>query len=295
MRWKPFHRKSGYINMLQRILAVLSVVSLAMLSACAKPIARTPHISQQELRAEQQKQMKLATEAKLKKQQIVMKKRVEAEQRILRVAPSILKAGAELCGVLIPADEPCLYDVRVDENQKQINAFADGKNIIVTQAMMNFIESDEELAVILGHELAHNMMQHIDAQKTNLVTGALLGSVLDAVAKSQGVNTGSGFSKMGTQVGALRYSKAFEAEADYVGLYITARAGFNINNAAHFWRRMSVRNPDAIYIASTHPSNPERFIALSKTEGEIKYKQKQGMALVPDTKTQKSEIQHVSY
>ena len=54
----------------------------------------------------------------------------------------------------------CSYPVRL-VNDQIINAFADGKNIIVTAGLMRFVESDDELALIVGHELAHNTMEHI--------------------------------------------------------------------------------------------------------------------------------------
>jgi predicted Zn-dependent protease len=148
--------------------------------------------------------------------------------------------------------------------------------------MMSFVRSDEELALVLSHEYAHNVMGHVASQQVNTIAGSLFGLVLDVAAASQGFNTGGGFQDMGGQVGMLTYSAAFEAEADYVGLYIMQHAGYDTSRALEFWRRMGTLNPDSISEAGTHPSTPERFVAMQKTMGEIQYKKSHNILLLPD-------------
>ena len=157
-----------------------------------------------------------------------------------------------------------------------INAFADGKQIVVTRGMLRFIRDDLELAVVVGHELAHNTMGHLQKQMGN----AFLGTILDILAASRGVNTQGAFGNAATLV----FSKEFEAEADYVGLYFTARAGFAIDKAPNFWRRMATANPGGIQrsFGSSHPSTPERFLALEKIVEEIKAKGVAGKELSPE-------------
>jgi len=157
-----------------------------------------------------------------------------------------------------------------------INAFADGRQVMVTRGMLRFVRDDLELAVVIGHELAHNTMKHIEKQTGN----ALLGTLLDLFAASRGVNTQGAFGDMA----ALVYSREFEAEADYVGLYFTARAGHDIEAAPNFWRRMAAANPGGIQrgFASSHPSTPERFLALEKVVEEIRAKRAGGKPLAPE-------------
>ncbi|MBI4356518.1 MAG: M48 family metalloprotease [Gammaproteobacteria bacterium] len=134
------------------------------------------------------------------------------------------------------------------------------------------------MALVIAHELAHNTMKHLDAQKRNVFLGRLVDAVIEA---GTGVDTGI-FGSVGGRV----YSKEFEAEADYVGLYIMARAGLPINHAADFWRRMAAEHPDSINqtFLGTHPATPERFIALEHTQEEIQRKQNQGLQLFPEFK-----------
>lgn len=170
----------------------------------------------------------------------------------------------------------CDYPVLV-HSADIINAFADGKQVMVTRGMLRFVRDDLELAVVIGHELAHNTMGHIQKQMGN----QFLGTLLDVLAASRGVDTQGLF---GSLAGAV-FSKEFEAEADYVGLYFTARAGHSIDKAPNFWRRMATANPGGIQqrgFGASHPSTPERFLALEKIVEEIRAKNAAGKALTPE-------------
>lgn len=186
------------------------------------------------------------------------------------------RAGEQRETTVTPA-KLCGYDITLKQNT-MINAFADGKGITIYTGMMKFVQSDDELAAILGHELAHNNQGHIKAKQGNALIGMLL---LDLpVAILTGVNP-----NVGGQIGANAYSQEFEAEADYVGLYFTARAGYDISNVSDLWRRMAVENPGAITMGSTHPSSSARFVGLEAAAAEIEKKRKAGQALVPEMKS----------
>jgi predicted Zn-dependent protease len=160
-------------------------------------------------------------------------------------------------------------------NQDDVNAYADGNNIVIFQGMMDFAKTDEELSMVVAHELAHNNMRHIEAKKTNFFVGLLADILVTGL-------TGVDFGIRNAAAGA--YSKDFESEADYVGMYIMARAGMDLDNAPEFWRRMGSRNPRSIednYLAS-HPSTPERFVALEESIREIKLKQESAQDLMPN-------------
>jgi predicted Zn-dependent protease len=161
-----------------------------------------------------------------------------------------------------------------------INAYADGQNVIVTTGMMNFAKQDSELALVIGHELAHNSRKHVEAKKKNAMLGMVLGAVVTGV-------TGVNVMGLGQGLGAGAFSQSFEYEADYVGLYHTARAGYDITDAPHFWRRMGAKHPAAIHLkGSTHPSSAKRFVALEETVAEINAKKASGAPLVPEEKSE---------
>jgi predicted Zn-dependent protease len=177
----------------------------------------------------------------------------------------------------------CDFPVTIGASDK-VNAYADGDRMIVTQGMLRFVQNDQELAVVLGHELAHNAMGHLSAKTANSVMGGAGGFMLDVLVAAAGVNTGGAFTRMGMKAGADAFSTDFEREADYVGLYMIARAGFEIEAAPNFWRRMGMRQPGSIEHASTHPSTADRAVALEGTVAEVRRKQAAGLPLVPDMK-----------
>ena len=164
----------------------------------------------------------------------------------------------------------------------QVNAFTDGENIGITTGMLDFA-SDEELALVIAHELAHCIENHIGKKKTNSWLGSLAGGIVDGLAGSIGVHTYGRYSKSGADIGAVAFSQAFELEADYIGLYILARAGWPTENAAAFWRKMAERDPDkSNSFAGTHPPTSHRYLLLSKTHTEIKKKKVAGDLLMPN-------------
>jgi len=172
----------------------------------------------------------------------------------------------------VPVCDYPLNIVRGDE----INAFADGNSINIYQGMMDFAHSDAELAEVIGHEFAHNAMRHIDSKRLNSMGGLLV----DLAFAALGVNTQGAFSNIAGQA----YSKEFEAEADYVGIYLMSRAGFPIDDSPNFWRRMGSHHPESIKgsFSASHPSTPERFVAIEATVEEIHQKETTAEPLLPN-------------
>ena len=271
--------------MFNQVKLLFVILFVFFLSSCAGISTTPPSHTDAEIIEERKKQKMLVAEEKLNKQIREEQKLIDMKARLLRVSKPISKAALKLCKEFILDDNKlCIYKFKIDDKSRVVNASADGKNIIVTKPMMRFAKKDDELAIVLGHEAAHNIMGHVSKMRTNMTTGAVVGHLFDAIAESQGFDTRGLFSESGASLGAYRYSVDFEEEADYVGLYITYLAGYNIDKAPDFWRKMSVRNPEAIFADTTHPSNPKRFIALSKTVKEIYRKRDAKVSLLPDLK-----------
>jgi len=187
---------------------------------------------------------------------------------------SILRNGNSK-DVSISPEKICHYPI-VLEKKDAVNAAADGNRILVSTGMMRFAVNDNDLALVVGHELAHNTMLHIDKGTGNRIAGAVIGAVIGALI-------GIDLSGAGADLGSAVHSQEFESEADYVGVYYAARAGFDITNVAKFWRKMAANHPRSIHLSgSTHPSSAKRFIAIEKTKEEIRAKEKQGLPLIPE-------------
>ncbi len=182
----------------------------------------------------------------------------------------------------VQAKKRCRFGFYVDLDNNTFNAFADGNFIALSLRMTKWLAQDEiGIALVFAHELAHNANHHIDDKKTNMQAGAGVGLLLDMLARSQGVQTD--FMRMGANIGAMSYSIDYENEADYLSIYALALAGYEIDDAANFWRRFAVEVPSSIYSkGGTHPSTSERYVRIEKTIKEIYDKINNGDKLLPN-------------
>ena len=165
----------------------------------------------------------------------------------------------------------CKPNVILIENNA-VNAYTDGKNIAITTGMLEFA-TDEELALVIAHELAHIVLHHVDSKRTNAVLGGIVGGIAGAMVDGALGTYGTSEAAMqaGMVSGQKAYSQEFEKEADYIGLYMLAQAGYPTAHAANFWRRMGDTYPQNIqgHFSATHPSTAARYLLLKKTHQEI--------------------------
>jgi len=189
-----------------------------------------------------------------------------------------IERNGKKIGKWITPEKSCDYGFTI-KKEDTINAYATGKDVVIFTGIMDFSSSDQELALVLSHELAHNTMGHIQKKQGNSILGSLLGTALDVAA---GTNV---FGRLGGGIGGGAYSQGFEGEADYVGMYYAARAGYDMSDAANMWRRMGAANPKSIGLeGSTHPSTAKRFLAIQQTAKEISEKRARKQPLIPDMK-----------
>lgn len=174
----------------------------------------------------------------------------------------------------------CRYGLKVEKSE-EVNAYADGKDLHFTEKLMDML-NDDELAFVIGHELSHNIYEHVGKTQNNAAMGGLGGTLIDMIASSQGVNTGGKFGQVGSQIGVMKYSQDFEREADYVGMYITKISNFAPEAALGVIEKFSQMNPDSIRYASTHPANAERAVNARLTLDEIRRKEAAGQPLQPN-------------
>jgi Peptidase family M48 len=176
----------------------------------------------------------------------------------------------------------CRYPIELKFDET-MNAAADGSKIIVNTGTFTYVPDDHQLAFMVGHELAHNILEHVQKTQGNAAAGAAAGAIFDIGLAVIGINTQGLGTRAGAAAGARAYSREFESEADYLGLYLLARAGFDITSAQDLFRRMGTEKPIAqaqVYF-STHPSTPERAVAMQQTVTEIKGKGTAQQALLP--------------
>jgi hypothetical protein len=189
-----------------------------------------------------------------------------------------IKRNFQTKELVIPCVLGCKYPVNI-VNKDLVNAWAVNKSVTVTTGMIRFCETDKELALVLGHEIAHNALKHVIKSAGN----RMIGTIFDlAVQAAIGVSTSGVFGDLAGRV----YSKAFEEEADYAGLYILSRAKYDITGTGNFFRRMAAEHPASIKksFLATHPTSPKRFMSIEHTIKEINEKKHNGMPLFPEKK-----------
>ncbi|MDR2299713.1 MAG: M48 family metallopeptidase [Comamonas sp.] len=146
---------------------------------------------------------------------------------------------------------------------KQINAFCmpGGKIAFFTGIIDQLKLSDDEIAMIMGHEMAHALREHSREQLAkNQATS--LGISLGAQLLGLG-DISSAAARFGGQLLSLKFSRNDESEADLVGLELAARAGYNPQAAVSLWRKMGeATGASGIGFLSTHPTGPDRIRQL---------------------------------
>lgn len=153
-----------------------------------------------------------------------------------------------------------------------INAFCmpGGKIAFFTGIIDKLQLSDDEIAMIMGHEMAHALREHSREQLAkNSATS--LGISLGAQLLGLG-DIGNYAARLGGQLLSLRFSRNDENDADLVGLEIAARAGYNPQAAVTLWEKMgnaTGNNANGLSFLSTHPSGPERIRELQRNVPKV--------------------------
>lgn len=123
-----------------------------------------------------------------------------------------------------------------------LNGQADGRYVQVGGKLMDFVASDDELAAVMAHELAHNILQH-NVSKTP--------------------------------------SKRAEYEADRLSVWLVARAGYDVDAIIPFWTRLGKRTDYGIFADGTHPGWKKRIAALADAVALLRAQRAAGVPLAP--------------
>lgn len=182
-----------------------------------------------------------------------------ANARIQRIGKRI----AEAVGDRMPNAQ---WEFVVFDAPETVNAFAlPGGKVGVYTGLIRLAGSDDEIAFVMGHEIAHVTSRH-SAQRATALMGAAIGAVAvegltrdskyhDVILATYG---------LGAAAGELKYSRSHESEADFIGLRYAAYAGYDPHAAVTFWQRMADQSKKSRIpqFLSTHPSDEKRIAAL---------------------------------
>jgi len=193
----------------------------------------------------------------------------------------LIRRGARFVDITVYPIKGCDYPVILREDES-LGAFTDGEKVMINRGLLRFVRSDDELAIVITHEMAHNVLNHVDIKRKNALQGATFGVIVDILlAASTGVRTNT-FEQVGANIGALAYSKEFEKEADYYSAYLMEQAGFDVSRIPVFWRYIGSINQKQMKYNHTHPTSTERSVNIRKIVDEIEEKRRAGNPLLPD-------------
>jgi len=162
--------------------------------------------------------------------------------------------------------KPSAWEVVVFDDD-QANAFAlPGYKIGVYTGLLKYAKNQDQLAAVMGHEVAHVIAEHGNERVSNqMATEAGLSIAAVLLGTEQDDNTAlimAGLG-LGAQYGViLPFSRSHESEADLIGLDLMARAGFNPQESVSLWQNMAQSGLSPPEFMSTHPSSDTRIKQL---------------------------------
>jgi predicted Zn-dependent protease len=160
-------------------------------------------------------------------------------------------------------------------NEDVVNAWCmPGGKVVVYTGLLPVTQTEEALAVVMGHEIAHAVARHGNQRMSQGMLVQFGGEVLSVALSQKPAETQYLFSQaygVTTGLGTLKYSRKHETEADKMGLIFAAMAGYDPEAAIAFWTRMSQSGGQKPpQILSTHPSDETRIKDLQAFMPEAK-------------------------
>jgi beta-barrel assembly-enhancing protease len=192
--------------------------------------------------------------------------------------------------VSVTPETICAFPLVLDRSGS-VNAQTDGKRLTLFLGLVRAETDPRRVQFVIAHELAHAMLRHPQKSIRNSIVsgGAVVGTVaatggwlLDTVSYLAGKKPTVSYQRQGAGLATWPYGRDFEREADYVGLYAMARAGLDVSGVEEIFTTFARESPSGTWLALTHPSSPERWLAVRATQAEIADKQEQGLPLLPN-------------
>lgn len=191
--------------------------------------------------------------------------------------PAVRARVEEITGRLVteaiamrPLTRDWKWSIKVIDAPDTVNAWcmAGGRMAIYTGLIEKVKPTDDELAQVIGHEIAHALANHT-AEKMSVAMASSLGALTVAILSDQ---RGAAMAASAAAVLAVQLpnSRAAEHEADRIGIELAAKAGYDPRAAASLWQKMAaVGGKSPPQFLSTHPSEQSRQQRLGELAGQM--------------------------
>ncbi len=255
------------------LLLMLTGANLAC--GCAGAVHQLPQVSSNEL---SMAQVEVKSTGGVPQRHAVADDEVKDTMRsaLRRIRPSVEQVCREMhTGV-------CRWDFRMSAN-RSMNAGA-GQNglIVVNRGIVEYAENEEEVAMVIAHEIGHQAANHPANNQRNQTVGRVAGAVLLGVVgamASRGTRDNGAITRaamnvgadVGGAIGGIAYSKEQEREADYLSAVILYRSGVDLDKARGFLVKLAkASGRTETGLLDTHPAGPERIAAWDRAVQEIR-------------------------
>lgn len=182
----------------------------------------------------------------------------------------VRRVGERIAYVAGPDMPNAQWEFVVFDDDAQINAFAmPGGKVAVYTGLFQVVQSEDDLAIVMGHEVAHVAAGHGNERVSHQMIAA--GGAMALQIGTQDMDGAEramwlGAFGAGATYGAiLPFSRYHESEADEIGLIYAAKAGYDPRAAIPFWQRMAAQNAGGAppELLSTHPADATRIRKLN--------------------------------
>ena len=192
----------------------------------------------------------------------------------------IRPAGEQLCKEVNVG--VCTWNFRVSASTSMNASARPGGMIVANRGLVEYAESEEEVAMVIAHEMGHQIANHVANSMRNQVTGRVVGAVLLGAlgaAVSNGSRDSAAITRaamnagadVGGAVGRIAFSKEQEREADYLSAVILYRAGVDLDKARGFQFKLAKASGQMeTGMLDSHPAGPERLAAWDRAVKEIR-------------------------
>jgi Zn-dependent protease with chaperone function len=189
------------------------------------------------------------------------------------------RQGEKFSVTLYPQHLPANYAILVDSQDRSLNAYAAPGRVILSQRLVTFCLNDDELAVIIGHELAHHVFGHLVrgagqrylgglAGRTWRLMGAFATRTLNRLVDwRRAIRMDERVPPVAEGAVVSAFSREDEREADTYGLWFAYQAGYDLDKGLVVWERLAAVAFDPFertYFLDSHPAPMERLARLKK-------------------------------
>lgn len=240
------------------ILATVATTVLAMACATAPVTGR--------------KQLRLLPESQMNTMgvqaysEMLSKEKISSDKRLTDM---VVRVGNRIAAA---SGKDYKWEFKLIDDPKTLNAFClPGGKVAVYTGILPIAKNEAGLAAIMGHEVAHAVLQHGNERVSQGVL-AQAGLTLAAVSMKDNKyrNLIVGGLGVGTQFGVmLPFSRKHETEADVVGAEYMAKAGYDPRESVEVWKRMAAQGGKMPEVLSTHPDPLRRAKELEQLQGKL--------------------------